>query len=205
VGAHITHWLRGVPTKSAVVVGLIVPNLIVLFCANLQYMGAVDKSEKLFSTDCNSFQEKRRLQASWEAAYNLYMNCIDQTSARTGHPRDTLIELFRIQDCEEYAGAISGFDKSGRPHPQGGFAKDWTYLRSLEEDHFCSGWCYRGQQLWATKTTKDSCTSAVSHIYRGYVRPHTSQVCMLMLAALACSSVLLIMLGPVIRKQGLDW
>mmetsp|Transcript_47732 Transcript_47732/g.147460 ORF Transcript_47732/g.147460 Transcript_47732/m.147460 type:complete len:282 (+) Transcript_47732:136-981(+) len=202
---HYVHVRRGVPNKAAVIVGLTLPNLVLLWHANLQYMNSVDKADKLFSSDCNTFDQKRELQRSWEAAYSLYVGCINQTSANTGHSRELLMQTFRIQDCEEYNAALTGFTASGTRAYEESHQRDWTYLRSLEEEHFCSGWCYHAQQLWSSKAHKDSCSVVVSHIYGSYVRPHAKQVCMLMLAALGASATLLIMVGPVLRRHGLEW
>jgi len=202
---HLVHVRKGVPVKLAVVVGLVLPNLILLWHGNTMYLNAVDKSDKLFSQDCNSFNGKRELQRSWEAAYALYSNCINQTARQTGHSRAQLMETFRIQDCEEYRSALTGLTAGGTRAYEESHIQDWTYLRRLEEDHLCAGWCYHAQQLWSSKTNKDSCSHVVSNIYGKYVRPHASQVCMLMLAALGATAMMLIMLGPVLRRHGLDW
>merc|ERR1719188_2317343 len=115
------------------------------------------------------------------------------------------METFRIQDCEEYQSALTGLTAGGTRAYEESHIQDWTYLRRLEEDHFCAGWCYHAQQLWSSKMNKDSCSVAVSHIYGGYVRPHASQVCCLMLVALGATAMMLIMLGPVLRRHSLDW
>jgi len=202
---HVIHVRKGVPVKFAIVTGLVVPNLVLLWFGNMMYLNAVDKTDKLFSGDCNSFNTKRELQRSWEAAYALYSSCINQTSQQTGHSREKLMDTFRIQDCEEYNSALTGLTDAGSRAYEQSHLEDWTYLRSLEEEHFCAGWCYHAQQLWSSKEHKDACSVVVSNIYSSYVRPHASQVCMLMLAALGATAMLLIMLGPVLRRHGLDW
>eukprot|EP00411_Alexandrium_monilatum_P091637 CAMPEP_0175762370 /NCGR_PEP_ID=MMETSP0097-20121207/67163_1 /TAXON_ID=311494 /ORGANISM="Alexandrium monilatum, Strain CCMP3105" /LENGTH=274 /DNA_ID=CAMNT_0017072019 /DNA_START=12 /DNA_END=832 /DNA_ORIENTATION=+ len=197
---HIIHVRRGVPVKFAVVIGLVVPNLLLLWHGNAMYLNAVDKSEKLFSSDCNSFNTKRELQRSWEAAYALYSGCINETAKQTGHSRDILMDIFRIQDCEEYRTALTGKTDGGTRAYHESHVKDWTYLRKLEEEYFCAGWCYHAQQLWSSKVNKDSCSIVVANVYGKYVRPHASQVCVLMLAALGATAVMLIMVGPVLRR-----
>mmetsp|Transcript_81015 Transcript_81015/g.188217 ORF Transcript_81015/g.188217 Transcript_81015/m.188217 type:complete len:280 (-) Transcript_81015:204-1043(-) len=202
---HLVHVRKGVPHKAAVVTGLVLPNLILLWYGNAMYLNAVDKSDKLFSSDCNSFDNKRELQRSWEAAYALYSNCINQTAHATGHSRQKLMDTFRIQDCEEYNAALTAYTDSGTRAYEEGHERDWTYLRSLEEEHFCAGWCYQAQQLWSSKAHKDSCSSVVSQLYGSYVRPHASEVCMLMLASLGATAMMLIMVGPVLRRHGMEW
>mmetsp|Transcript_27848 Transcript_27848/g.58952 ORF Transcript_27848/g.58952 Transcript_27848/m.58952 type:complete len:290 (-) Transcript_27848:86-955(-) len=179
---------------------LIVPGVLLLWISESMYVGAVDKSVKLNSADCSSFPEKRQLQISWEAAHDLYSSCIDATSAREGYSREELMANFRIQDCEEYTTALTGYTPEGMRTNAKSYQQDWTYLRHLEETHMCSGWCYEGIQLWATTPHKDSCSSAVSTLFTALVAQRASQVAVVMLASLGTFVMLLILLGPMLRR-----
>lgn len=191
--SHYVHVRGGVPNKYAVIGSLILPSLLLLIFANVEYVASVDKSDKLFSTDCDTFLLKRRLQNSWEAAYSVYMNCLNQTAVNSGRSIDELRSNFRIQDCSEYAGA-------SRAH-----SREWSYLQHLEENNHCSGWCYHGVQLWSSAPTKDSCSTVVSSVYSLYVRPHASQICIVMLAVLFLSAAMFVFMGETIRAHGLTW
>lgn len=197
---HLVHLRQGVPNKFGVLAALMIPSIICLIIANRQFMNATDKMDKLFSVDCDTFPQKRQLQVAWESAYNLYMDCLNTTAATSNYPLEVLQQNFRIQDCAEYQSRLSG-----KWAFLNNYADEWNYLRYLEENHYCSGWCYHGVQLWSSKPHKDSCAIVVSNLFRSLVTPHTKQVSVVMLACLAVTAVIIIIMGPALRKQGLEW
>lgn len=190
---HIIHVRTEAPNKPAVVFALLVPSILLLGLGNNQYGMAVSRATKLFSTDCDTFAEKANLQRSWEAAYMLFENCLNQTSAASGYPMQKLRDNFRVQDCEEYGAGMKQY------------GKDWNYLRYLEENHHCAGWCYPGVQLWSSSLAKDDCSTFVSAIFRNFVMPHCSQVVIMMVLTLLAATVGLIVLGPILRSRGVAW
>lgn len=204
LSVHYVHMQRGIPNKYAVIAGLIVPSVLLLVTANRQYMTAVDKMDKLFSVDCDTFPEKRTLQHAWEDAYNIYTQCLKSTAASSNYSIAVLQSHFRVQDCQEYQETLAGFTNgahAGGPN----YAKEWAYLSHLEDNQYCAGWCYHGQALWSSRPNKDACSVVVSHVYGSHVRPHTLQVAVVMLAMLGVTAVVLIMMGPAMRKNGIDW
>lgn len=201
VAVHLVHLKTGAPSRAAVFLGLVAPSVILLIVANSQYVMAADKTDKLFSGDCDAFPEKRALQRSWDAAYKLYAKCLEDTSRAQGIPVAELQARFRVEDCEEYETGLHSTDRmSGETRE-----RDWKYLKEMEETHLCAGWCYQGVQLWAQSHHRDSCSVAVSSLFEHYVRPHASQVGAMMLAVLATSAILIVVLGPVLRHLGLEW
>jgi len=200
-GVHVVHTRRGRPTKYTIAIGLALPSVILLFYGNLSYMSALEKTTKLSVSDCGSFNEKRDLQRSWEAAYQVYMNCINETHVVTGQPMDSLMQRFRLPDCEEYHSVLYGLG-----HNQDSHLREWTYLQQLEEEQMCAGWCYQGQQLWSSHTGgRDACSKAVSRAYAAYAAPRASQVVALTLVILGSAAVAVITLGPVMQRHGLEW
>lgn len=194
------QWQVGVSQKWVVSTTLIIPGVLLLWISGAMHVSAVDKSVKLFTEDCSSFAMKRQLQMSWEAAYDLYSGCIKATAEKQGYSREELMANFRIQDCEEYNAALTGFTKEGLKTNTKSYQEDWTYLRHLEETQMCSGWCYEGIQLWATIPHKDSCASAVATLFDAFVGPRSSQVAVVMFASSGISVTLLILLGPMLRR-----
>jgi hypothetical protein len=156
---HFIHLRSGNPVKFGVIAALIIPALILLIYGNMQHTNAIDKQDKLFSTDCDTFPAKRRLQVAWEAAYNLYMQCLEDTAATSNYSVSVLQANFRLQDCQEYQAQLNPVVQYGSTGMStqltGTYAQEWNYLRYLEENHFCSGWCYAGVQLWSNQMTKD--------------------------------------------------
>lgn len=192
---HYIHLRQRVPNKLAVMVTLIVPSLILFLCASGSRIAALDKYDKLLSANCDALPEKQALQDSWEAAYSLYADCLEQTTKASNYSVAQLMDRFRITDCEEYSTAYAG-----RSHQ-----KEWTYLKYLEGNLFCSGWCYPGQQLWSSGVHKDSCSAVVSQLYRSHVAPRGSQVGSFMLVVLGSAIVAVTALGPVLRNHGVEW
>lgn len=193
IWGYLVHVRRGSPRKAVVGASLLLPSILLMLCAHSQYLMSVNNFDKLFSADCDTFKQKRDLQSSWEAAYNLYMSCLHETSRTQGYSLDLLKAKFRIQDCTEY-----------KPDALG-YAQDWEYLRKLEEELSCAGWCYHGEQLWAFTGSKDSCSAGVAQYMQSYVQPHSSKVAFLMLGSLVASAVGLVLIGHRLRKNGWDW
>lgn len=200
-GVHVVHMRHGRPTKYTLALGLALPSLILLLYGNLQYQSATEKITKLSVPDCSTFSEKRDLQRSWEAAHELYMSCINETHVATGLSRDTLLQRFRLPDCEEYESALYGLGLN-----QESQLREWTYLQRLEEEQLCAGWCYQGRQLWSSQNgARDACSKAVARVYAAYAAPRASQVGTIMLVLLGCSTMVVIMLGPVMQRHGAEW
>mmetsp|Transcript_91856 Transcript_91856/g.230842 ORF Transcript_91856/g.230842 Transcript_91856/m.230842 type:complete len:296 (+) Transcript_91856:161-1048(+) len=202
LAAHYIHMRSGVPNKTAVVTALVVPSLLLLVCANGQYLQATVMVERLASSDCEALQSKQELQKAWQAAYDLYMGCLKETSAAYGFDVAVLQQNFRVQDCEEYPQAAGLVGSSSSKSP---YAEDWKYLRYLEENSFCSGWCQSGIQLWSNGASKDSCSIAVATVFDLYAQPHAGEVVAVMVITLIVSAMFLILVGPLLRKNGIEW
>eukprot|EP00747_Dinoflagellata_sp_TGD_P162028 gnl/TRDRNA2_/TRDRNA2_179175_c0_seq1.p1 gnl/TRDRNA2_/TRDRNA2_179175_c0~~gnl/TRDRNA2_/TRDRNA2_179175_c0_seq1.p1 ORF type:complete len:280 (+),score=58.24 gnl/TRDRNA2_/TRDRNA2_179175_c0_seq1:43-882(+) len=192
-GTHYIHVKKRAPYKPTVIIALVIPSLILLLLSNGQMIEAMDKSDKLFSVDCDTFANKRQLQISWEAARDLYDNCLQESAKKSGFSVKTLSKKFKVQDCEEYSDAL---------HKH---RKDWEYLRYLEEEHRCSGWCGPGGQLWSAGATKDSCSVAVSTVFENSVEEPAMQVCIAMLCSLGFTAFVLILIGPILRRHNFAW
>jgi len=166
---------------------------------------------RLAASDCNAMPQKQKLQQAWEAAHDLWMGCLNETSTLYGYDVATLQRSFRIQDCDEYldaAGANSKSRLSRSTRGTGsylGYAEEWAYLRYLEENHFCGGWCTPRVQLWSHVRSKDSCSNAVADVFGWYVQPHAAEVCSVMVVIFTVSAIVLVLLGPIMRKSGFDW
>lgn len=177
----LSHWsqYRYGPNKNAIVAGLLIPSLILVFLGEKQSRGASTFVQSLFSVDCHMLPEKAELQLHWEAAQSFFTKCTNDTVANSKITVTTkfVADHFRIQDCADYSGALAVHHRS------------WTYLQSLEENYACTGFCVPGQQLWSKGPHKDSCSVALSKMYRYEVYPRAEQVAMSMLAVLFATVV----------------
>lgn len=203
--AHLMHVRSGVPSKAAVATALVVPSLLLLVCANGQYLQATTMVDRLLSSECNSLQSKQRLENAWQAAHDLYMDCLQETSDAFGYDVAVLQKNFRVQDCEEYPAAAGLIPSTRSKTAVSPYAKEWAYLRSLEEGSFCSGWCEPGMQLWSGTPSKDACSVAVASVFDLYALPHAGEVVSVMVITLIVAAMFLILVGPVLRKNGVEW
>lgn len=200
-GAHVIHMRSGAPSKLSVVTALVVPSVVLLISANGQFMQANTLVDRLSSNDCDAMQSKQNLQNAWQAAHDLYMGCLNQTSAAFGYDVAVLQQNFRVQDCEEWP-AAAGLVSSSSTSP---YVQEWLYLRYLEENSYCTGWCKPGAQLWSSGGHKDSCSVAVSAVFEYYGQPQSGEVVSVMVITLIVSAMFLILVGPVLRKNGIEW
>jgi len=193
IGVHMVHVRKGGPSKYAVILGLMIPSILLVLISYGQYMTGKEKSEKFFSSDCNSSAEKKQLQDSWKAGYDLFLSCANSTAAYGLSTPTQLMQNFRIQDCEEYR-------PKGSPH-----RANWEYLQYLEQANSCAGWCYHGQQLWSKGPNKDSCSATVAAVYQLYVYPHAAEICFVMLAVFVFSALIAMFGSKMMRARGLAW
>jgi len=195
---HLVHLERGFPRKPVVLLCTLFPAVLFLIIGDIHLSVAYDLSDQLFSTDCDTFDSKRVLQKSWERASDLYEKCITKTVHNQGTKHNltmvTAFDLYRIQHCEEYEQAL----KENQEH--------WDYLRHLEEHHHCSGWCEPGaKRLWTYKGVRDSCSVAVGAVLRFKVQRIAMQVVAYSVGIIVLVTIVLVIVGPMIRAAGMPW
>lgn len=191
--AFVMHMRSRRPHKGIVIASLLGPSVLFLALGDALTSISSDKADQLQSADCDTFQDKRRLERSWQAAHNLYVECLKETVPSNNLTLPTAANLFRVQDCTEYVVAH-------RRH-----SKDWDYLRYIEEQHKCAGWCSYGPRLWSFREATDSCSVAVSQVLRVKVKRSAQQVVLYGVSVLLMSIVSLIAVGPQMRASGLGW
>lgn len=148
VGYVIHTQIRG-PNKATVVSCLIIPCLLNFVIGEIVYTVAKSDASGLLTHDCNAFEGKVSLQASWKAAYDLHQTCIE--AAAKADPKLTKAaaqRMYTVKNCEGYEAAY----KNHR--------RDWKYLEALENDLGCGGFCYASPGLWTNKPVLDSCSIA---------------------------------------------
>jgi len=194
---HLVHLERGFPRKPIVLLCTLFPAVLFLIIGDIHLSVAYDLSDQLFSTDCDTFDSKRILQRSWERANDLYEKCITKTVQNAGQKHNltaaTAFDLYRIHHCEEYESALA----ENKDH--------WDYLRHLEEQHHCSGWCQPGRRLWTYKGVKDACSVAVGTVLRFKVQRISMQIVVYSVVVIVLVTVVLVIVGPMIRAAGMPW
>eukprot|EP00927_Polykrikos_kofoidii_P079421 TRINITY_DN76205_c0_g1_i1.p1 TRINITY_DN76205_c0_g1~~TRINITY_DN76205_c0_g1_i1.p1 ORF type:complete len:427 (-),score=58.69 TRINITY_DN76205_c0_g1_i1:53-1333(-) len=194
---YVAHALNGgLPHKTAVWICIFVPSIFI-FQLNASVMKqSVDQANVLSSEDCDTSHQKRELQRSWEKARDLYDKCLTETVSDYSSQNMTLDvaqQLYRIHDCDEYPPA---FLENQR---------DWDYLRQLEEEHACGGWCTFDIPLWTFKDAKDSCTFATGQVFKGKVSRLTSQNFVYLVTLIFIVAMVMVLSGPMMRSCGHAW
>lgn len=195
--AHFHHTSTGVPSKRVISISFSVPSILLIIVGQTMFMEAERTTHRLMSDECSASGKKAHLQRSWEAAYNSFEGCINNTLSRPGSdvPLDKIYEYFRFPDCEEYAHAARASN----------YSSSWTYLRFLEEQEGCRGWCYPGQQIWSAAPAKDSCSMVVASAFKYLVQPHAREVALIQVFVLFFAAVSLVIVGPRLRERGYEW
>lgn len=186
VVASAVHWGTGRPSKFAVVVALVGTSSAIMLGGNFAMTQAMSLSLRFSSTDCSSFPGKYALERDWQEAFVFHKDCSGRRSGETG---------YRIQDC-------AGYETMSKGH-------NWEYLAQLEQDYDCAGWCTAARRpLWRLSGRTgllDPCSSVVAGIFNDRVRPVGLQLVVFGVGLLLLTALLLTLLGPALRRRGIDW
>jgi len=195
----VSHWYNSHygPNRYAIAAALLLPSLLLLMLGVMTNEGASKYVQSLFSIDCDILAEKAALQLEWESANAFFKQCLNDTAAQkysTGKNYTTqfLESNFRITDC-------SGYQEVYAQH-----AKPWGYLQKLEENYACTGFCIPGRQLWAKGPTKDSCSVALSTVFKYFVGARSEKVMVMMFLVLILTAVFFVFVGPILKATGYD-
>jgi len=188
---HMLQAKRAEPDTRAITLAMLIPSLFLLLLNDHVLTQTSDRSGQLFSTDCDAYAGKRALEQSYQAAAKLYNECLEQTLQLAPSNRTIYqtMELFKIQDCDEY-------EKAYLRYP-----RDWSYLRHLEENENCAGWCYSGSPLWSYYRAQDRCSIAASSVLSDKIARLARQAVMMSLIILVFTCLLIIALRPILLLQ----
>lgn len=192
VFVHIIQACSKRPSKFLTVLAIVGTGGFCLIISDVMMMTANARWIDLASADCDTFKLKRTMQESWQAADDLYIECLSNESAITGESVADLQEVMRLSDCSTYATEAESYP-------------DWSYLSALESALECSGWCTYQAPLWTFGTTKDSCSSSVSVILRDKGEVIFFQVAVYSIVVLCFATLALVVAGNVLRRSGIDW
>lgn len=192
---HQFHIHNGPNKFVTALLGMTLPAVILFVLSSITVEGSKSIIQSLFSIDCDMLPQKVHLQREWEAAESWFNTCIAQTALKS-HFNFTLKYIateFRMQDCGGYE-AI--YDKH---------EKEWSYLRRLEENYMCTGFCVPSRQLWSKGPHKDSCSVAVSQIFKYFVSARSEKVQTIMMMIFLPTLVFFAVLQPALVKLGYDF
>jgi len=189
LAAYFVHVKLRRPHKPTVLVCLLLPSGVLLVLGDLLVSVSSNRADQLRSMDCDTFNLKRDLERSREAAQHLYSQCIKNSHNLTGEAGQN----FRLPDCSE-------FDNAYQKHK-----RDWGYLWHLEEEEQCGGWCYPDKPLFTKRDVRDSCSAAAAEVFGIKVKRMAQQVVATSLLVLVATSLGNLAAGPGLRSIGVDW
>lgn len=192
VVVHFQHIKNG-PDRYMTNLALLFPSFLLFMFGMFFLQSSTIKSELLFSPDCQIMQEKAHLQREWEAASDVYDLCLKNSAKQRNLTTAYLTKMFRIQDCNDYPSYLLDHKRS------------WGYLRMLEEDHACTGFCKPGKQLWSNGPHKDACALPVASVFEYVVRSSSVQVVAMSLMTLCLVAGLVSFVGPAMASESVGF
>lgn len=163
---HCWHLRLRRPKLVPIICSTVVPGMFVFFLGS--YYGRVTgiTATQLASTDCTTLAVKLELHHAWTAAAQLYGDSVNRSARAEGISYQEGLKIWRLQEFGEYTTGIgSAADAYAKQRSK------WEYLRELEEEHLCSGWCTPARPLWTYAEVRDSCSVAAGAALQRKVAP----------------------------------
>mmetsp|Transcript_15326 Transcript_15326/g.30143 ORF Transcript_15326/g.30143 Transcript_15326/m.30143 type:complete len:316 (+) Transcript_15326:122-1069(+) len=196
---HAIHLRLGGPREGPVISTAVLPAVVLLILGNLHLVMSSGLGSVLVSKDCSTFQAKQDVQHSWRVAAQLYETCLNRTVRANHVPFVQGLKLIRLPDCAEYK------VKDGEADPHKEFRERWDYLRTVEEQYACAGWCWEAVPLWTNQAVKDACSYASGLVLKQRVRYVASLVISYTVIVGAIFITGIVQFGTYVRKRGEEW
>mmetsp|Transcript_57321 Transcript_57321/g.100403 ORF Transcript_57321/g.100403 Transcript_57321/m.100403 type:complete len:307 (-) Transcript_57321:115-1035(-) len=193
VAVFLWHTCSRAPSKFLTIITTVGSCIFFLIVCDLVLVNSLYLGEALTIGDCDTFPGKRIVQAEWEAARSFYATCAAKKATNSSMDFVAAVAVNRIQDCP-------GYEQQLLVHPA------WAYLGDMEETMGCSGWCQRDFAIWTRRRDlKDSCSVVAAQVFTEVIQNTMKQVVFYIVGVLLIVAVLLFMVGPVLRSQGVSW
>mmetsp|Transcript_75895 Transcript_75895/g.201642 ORF Transcript_75895/g.201642 Transcript_75895/m.201642 type:complete len:279 (-) Transcript_75895:66-902(-) len=201
VVAHVIHAVHGRPLFNVMLLSTVVPATVVMVTGYSVMMPISGITDRLMSSDCTTYPDKTYLNSAYEAAAGIWDTCIQREMNETGKSEWELKSHMVVDECPEYQKSIEqGLGKQK-------WKRQWNYLKGLELNQACSGWCYAGQEaLWTLDhESKDICCSVVASILNSSVNREASRMLMSGLVTLVVSLIALVGIQEWIIRLNAEW
>lgn len=189
---HIIHYYTQNPSRVLTILAVIGTGGFLLIVSYIFAVNANTMWIKLAATDCDTFTMKRDMQTAWEAADNLYNECIANQSAAMGESVVYLEAVMTVEDCPTYSTKLLNY-------------AEWDYLKEMETTLSCGGWCTTEDPLWVLGKTEDSCSSVVAVILRYKAEHSFFQISVYSLVVVVFAAFALLAMAPVFHQVGVKW
>lgn len=158
---------RVLKRRLAVIIVLVFPITVLLVTAHIHKLRSVDLHARLKSKDCTSFPGKVRLEEAWQEASKVFDKCVHLQANQTGAPVYELQQVTSVSRC-------LGYEQGNNE-----WAREWAYLKDLEDSQRCAGWCTVQAPLWHNMVDykpHDRCSLAVAGMMGGEVYRTSRQI-----------------------------
>lgn len=190
--AHFVHYIKGAPIKLVVVICLMAQSITLLIASNYVMIEAYKVGSALMAEGCRAYVPKLELENDFVQAKTFYAECMSETIRTSNISSSQAMEQYRIQDCTTYEKMTNKFP-------------NWLYLRYLEENFQCAGWCTEDEPLWTGAPARDACSTVVAEDLFNNIQTSMLQVLVYSSFVLIVVSVTLLYFDPILRNHGLDW
>jgi len=197
---HIVNMRLGSPKMIPVIFSTIVPCIVMILCSNFHFSATGTVATMLMSSDCTTFAMKQDLHRAWEKAVSLYDTCVHRIAHEQGLTYSDTLKIYRLHECEEFQ-HVGGTDTDLWAE----YRSRWDYLRSLEEDVSCCGWCWQSRPLWSFSEVRDSCSMAAGALLKSKVEPIASNILLVAMLGLIFSIAGIVWGSYQVRLQALEW
>lgn len=166
-----------------------VPLFVSAVAYEFQFWSLSGKGIVLLSTDCGASTAKHNLEMAWWSIHDAYADCTMQLADLTGASLHEERGVEYFENCEQL---IAVHDR---------WAAEWSYLKDVEKEQHCGGWCTAQRPIWSqSPTAQDACSKTVAREMMGDIARMTQQAKMYStFLLLALSSSLLLFEPEVIQ------
>lgn len=165
---HVAQLFQARPSFGVAAVSVTVPPAIFIIISTVILIKSSITANDLLGPDCSQGR-KLRVEQSWNLAWNMNFQCESEHMQELWGrnkviPVDDAHDLGPLSWCPAYQAAWNRMDY--RNH-----FSTWDYLRILENEISCSGWCIPAKPLWTYGKTKDTCAVVAGEMLVSKVEP----------------------------------
>lgn len=203
--SYYVHVSAHRPRLIPVVFSTVIPSIILIAIANIHLSCTSAVANMLVSSDCVTYKEKNTIQSAWLIADRLYDECLNRTATQHGLSYQEGLKLFRFNECLEYQASYTENEDAKTFDEYADHRPIWEFLRGLEQQESCGGWCEEARPLWTFQETKDSCSLACGAGLVNKVKPVAVQLLTYSFLVLILSIVGIRYIGKELHKHGMEW
>lgn len=192
IGAHVAQAYFRKPLFFAVLASCAIPPLIAVVVGWVYLVPVNHIVSRLDSTDCTTFRQKQHIEQAYKAAQQLFDHCVSDEAKNKSKTEEVIRAEIVITDCKDY-----------KPQEHG-YPSEWSYLKHLEENQNCAGWCRDGEPaLWTHNPEKwDSCSAAAAADMKEKVARNSLRMMVNGIIGFVVSAVIIVVVNEWINRSG---